>query len=73
MAKIPNQSYFPLLIQYEGNSRVKVLKPEEIESGRPFTVIETNYDRDDMKSYAQVAWEEDKADGFLDNDTDPHP
>lgn len=66
--KIPALSYFPLLIQYDGcgYNRVKVHAPEEIESGKSFNVIETNYNRDDLKSYAQVAWEEDKADGCLD-------
>ncbi len=64
--KIPALSSFPLLIQYEGNYRVKVYSPEEIESGKSFNVIETNYDRDDLKSYAQAEWEQDKADGCLD-------
>ena len=66
-------SYFPLLIQYVGNERRIVKSPSEIRSGAPFTVIETNYHRTDMASFAEVAWMEDKADGFLDNDTDPHP
>lgn len=72
MKQIPSSSHFPLLIQYEGNRRVKVFSPEEIENGKPFNVIETNYNRDDLKSYAEVAWEEDKADGILDS-TDPWP
>ena len=53
--KIPALSYFPLLIQYDGcgYNRAKVHAPEEIESGKSFHVIETNYNRDDLK-YTQV-------------------
>lgn len=72
MYKIPNKSYFPLLIQYAGNHRVKVESPEQIESSKPFYVVETNYKRNDCRSNAEIAWEEDMRDNFLDSDM-PHP
>ena len=65
------ESYFPILIIMNGqghlNERRRVDKPEDLPPGRAFHVLETNYHRTDLKSYAQVAWEEDKADGTLDD------
>jgi hypothetical protein len=64
---VPTASKFPLLIKYEGNEVVKVMKPEDIMPGRGFIVIETNYQRDDLVPEAEAAWMEDKVDGTLDD------
>lgn len=36
-------SYFPLLIQYTDGKKCTVQRPMDIESGRAFKVLKTNY------------------------------
>jgi hypothetical protein len=68
---VPKADDFHLLIVVPINRKIRVDRPEDLPN-EPYSIIDTNYDRTDLRSFSEVAWDEDKADGILDS-KDPWP